>query len=81
MRRFERIRRSGQHDFPGTVARYILGREHEPEVLEILLIWKQGILPAEEEREQALAAFRATLADILDWKSARYSHDKVYMHT
>ena len=49
--------------------------------LEILLLWKQGIMPAEDEREQALVAFRHTLADVLDWDNAEYRHDKVYMQT
>lgn len=78
--RFEQIRASEEYNFPGTVARYIIGREQIPEQLEILLIWKQSIMPNEDERERSLEAFRYILSDVLDWSSAQYSHDKVYMH-
>ncbi len=79
-KRLEEIRR-GQHNFPGTVARYIMGKAVSPPKLEILLIWKSSVMPNEAERERELEAFRQVLADVVDWDTARYEEDVVYMHT
>jgi len=38
-------------------------------------------MPDEAEREQALAAFRNTLVDVLDWDTAQYNDGQVLMHT
>jgi len=78
--RLEEIRR-GQHNFPGTVARYIMGKAVTPQKLEILLIWKSSVMPDEAERERELEAFRRALADVVDWDTAQYEDDVVYMHT
>lgn len=67
-----------QHQFSGTVARYIT--EHEGE-LTILLVWKQEIMPDERERERMLEALREDLGDTLDWSTAHYTQSKVLMHT
>jgi predicted transcriptional regulator len=79
--RLEEIKRSGRHIFPGTVARYLVKSEGVPEQVEILLIWRSTIMPAEEDRERALEAFRQSLADVLDWSTARYNRGQVLMHT
>ena len=79
--RFESIRQSGEHLFPGTIARYIIGSETNPHHIEILLIWRKTVMPTEAEREQVLEAFRQTLEDVLDWSSAEYRNDVVFMHT
>jgi hypothetical protein len=49
--------------------------------VEILLIWKASIQPDEEAREEALEAFRADLADVLDWDTAEYDDGTAFMHT
>ena len=79
-KRLEEIRRE-QHNFPGTVARYIMGKATSPKKLEILLIWKSSVMPDETERERELEAFRQELADVLDWDTALYEDDVVYLHT
>jgi excisionase family DNA binding protein len=79
--RLEEIRRSKEFTFPGTVARYLMADEQKPERVEMVLIWKKSIMPAEAEREQALENFRHALDDVFDWSTARYRYDKVYMHT
>ena len=33
------------------------------------------------ERERELEAFRQALADVVDWETAWYEDDVVYMHT
>ena len=78
---FEAIRQSEQFLFPGTVIRYIAGKEQVPQSIEIVLIWRSSVMPDEAERERELEAFRQALADVVDWKTARYEDDVVYMHT
>ncbi|HCI80939.1 MAG TPA: hypothetical protein DHW02_14760 [Ktedonobacter sp.] len=81
LQKLEEIRRGGKYDFPGTVARYIIGYESSPDEIEILLIWKSSVMPDETERERHLETFRKALVDVLDWETARYEHGVVYMHT
>ncbi len=81
IQRLEEIRRSGQHTFPGTIGRFVIESESVPGQVEILLVWRNAVMPDEIEREQALAAFRQTMLDVLDWTSAKYNHGKMLMHT
>src|SRR6266567_7438806 len=81
IQKLEEIRRSGQHTFPGTVGRFIIESEAVPGQVEILLVWRSAVMPDETEREQALAAFRQSMLDVLDWDSAKYNHGKILMHT
>jgi DNA-binding transcriptional MerR regulator len=77
----EEMKRDRQHVFPGTVARYIVRSDTEPDQVEIVLIWRSTVTPSEEEREKALEAFRETLADVLDWSTAQYKTGEVLMHS
>ncbi len=81
MQRLEEVKRGGQHVFPGTVARYVVRSQTIPGQIELVLIWRSTVMPNEVEREQALAAFRHTLADVLDWDTAQYNDGQVLMHT
>jgi len=81
MQQIEAVKRSGKHVFPGTVARYIVSNETMPRQVEIVLIWRSTVMPDEAEREQALEAFRQTLADVFDWNTAQYNNGEVLMHT
>ena len=78
---FEAIRQSDQLLFPGTVIRYVAGKAKDPQNIEIVLIWRSSVMPDEAERERELEAFRQVLADVVDWDTARYEDDVVYMHT
>ncbi len=78
---FEAIRQSDQLLFPGTVIRYVAGKEKAPQSIEIVLIWRSSVMPDEAERERELEAFRQVLADVVDWDTAQYEDDVVYMHT
>jgi hypothetical protein len=78
--RLREIKSSGEHIFPGTIARYI-GGKREAGQLEIVLIWRGLIMPDEQEREEQLAEFREALADVLDWGTAQYEHGAILMHT
>jgi excisionase family DNA binding protein len=79
--RLEEIKSSGQHVFPGTVARYFLQSNTFPGRIEIWLVWRSTIMPNKVEREQALEAFRQRLEDVLDWGTAQYNHGQALMHT
>ena len=81
MIRLEEVKQSGQHIFPGTVARYVTGSEAQPDQIEIVLIWRSTIMPNGATREKALEEFRQAMADVLDWNTAQYNHGKVFMHT
>ena len=75
------VKYSGEHVFPGTVARYIVRSENMPRQVHIVLIWRSTVMPDEAAREQALEAFRQMLADVLDWNTAQYNNGEVLMHT
>ena len=65
--RLYEIRISKKHHLLGTAARYIARNRHDPNEIEIVLIWRNSIMPSSAERESALAAFYDDLADIIDW--------------
>src|SRR4051794_33808803 len=43
----DEIRRKKDYLFPGTIARYVLGSNQAPGQIEIVLIWRLSIMPAE----------------------------------
>jgi excisionase family DNA binding protein len=75
------IKQSGEHIFPGTVARYILSSQTHPGRVEILLIWRRTAMPDEKARSQALNEFQQALAPMVDWSSAHYDNGEVLIHT
>lgn len=75
--RLEAMRQSQQHQFPGTVARFVA--EHAGQAT-ICLVYKAGAMPSEEMQERALVALRQDLTDVLDWKTAHYATSRVLMH-
>jgi excisionase family DNA binding protein len=79
--KLQAIKRSGQHRFPGTIARYIMKKNAELTSVKILLIWKSTEMPDEEVRQQHLAAFQAELADVLDWETAEIETNEAIIHT
>jgi len=79
-RRLEEIRIKKEHLFPGTVARYIVGSNKQPNLVEISLIWRSSVMPNEATRQQALEAFQQALDDVLDWATACYDDGRVFMH-
>ena len=77
----EEIKQSGEHLFPGTIARYITRSEKNPDYVGISLVWRGTVMPDEATREAALQKFREVLADVLDWDTAEYDTSRVLMHT
>jgi hypothetical protein len=79
--KIEEIRVGKKHLLPGTVARYISRSEEKPDDIQIILIWRSTVMPPQAEREAALQALRAELAEIVDWETAWSESGKVIMHT
>ncbi len=67
--------------FPGTMQRYVFEEDAEPKHVVISLIWKDTEMPDEVARERDLAAFKAELADELDWMTAEISIKEGIIYT
>src|SRR5258706_5274197 len=81
MEQLQRLKQEKVHLFPGTGDRYIAEDDASPGMIEIQLRWKQGDMPDEAVREEALEAFRELFADVLDWQTAQYQMKTVLLHT
>jgi len=81
MERLQRLKQEKLHLFPGTGDRYIAEDDTSPGTIEIQLRWKQGDMPDEVAREEALERFREMFADVLDWQTAQYQMKTVLLHT
>lgn len=79
--RLEEVKQKAQHNFPGTIARYVAESDTFPGQVDIVLIWRSTVMPGDMVREQALEGFRQTLDDVLNWNTAQYNHSKVFLHT
>lgn len=79
--KLKELRASGNHLLPGTSARYIVRSQSDPDEVQIMLVWRSAIMPPEEEREAALDALRAALAEILSWETAVRKESRVVMHS
>ena len=75
------IRKGKRHTFTGTIARYVLKDRAQPGMVNIWLVWKDTEMPDEGTRQQELAAFKAELADVLDWETARYDEKDGIIYT
>src|SRR5579875_1015922 len=65
--RLDEIRKQKEHLFPGTIARYIVGSNKYPGLVEMTFIWRSSVIPDETARQQALEAFQQALDDVVDW--------------
>lgn len=70
-----------RHTFPGTIQRYVFKEESLPTVISIWLIWKDTEMPSEAIRGRNLDAFKAELADVLDWETAEISIKEGIIYT
>ena len=75
------MRREKRHLFPGTLARYIIEKQRQPEYLEIMLVWRNTAMPDEAIYHQWLGEFQQALSDVLDWETAQFDSGRVIMHT
>jgi excisionase family DNA binding protein len=78
--RLDEIRKKKEHLFPGTIARYIVGSNRQPGLVEMTFIWRSSVMPVDAVRQQALEAFQQALDDVVDWTTARYDDGTVFMH-
>lgn len=74
------IRQAGTHRMPGTVARYVVSSQPLDNDVEIILIWRALGLPSAQERQSAIEAFSADLAEVLDWQTAVVREGQVLLH-
>ena len=65
------IYRKQQHMFPGTIQRSIFKDDISLSEMSIWLIWKDTEMLDNAARDQELTAFKAELADVLDWETAQ----------
>ncbi len=79
--RMERMYENESHLFTGTIQRYVLKDKRSPHLVNIWLFWKDIDMSDEKTSEQELAAFKAELADVLDWDTAQYSHKEGIIYT
>ena len=75
------VHKAQQHIFPGTIERNIFKDNTSPATVSIWLIWKDTEMPDEATREQAFAAFKAELADVLDRETAQISSKEGIIYT
>lgn len=81
MQKLRAIYKGKRHLFTGTIQRYILKDTTHPTNIEISLVWKDTEMPDEATRQQELEAFKAELADVLDWETAQYSTKEGIIYT
>src|SRR3989442_2128329 len=81
LEKLQAIQQGSRHTFPGTMARYILRERASCSSVSIWLIWKDTEMPDEETRGEELAAFKAELADVLDWGTALQSTKEGIIYT
>jgi len=75
------IYKGQKHTFPGTIQRYVFRGTHSPEIVSILLIWKDTEMPDEATRQRNLEAFKAELTDVLNWETAEISVKEGIIYT
>jgi excisionase family DNA binding protein len=81
LEKVQSIQQRNRHAFPGTMARYILKENSAFSSVSIWLIWKDTEMPNEATLEEELAAFKAELADVLDWGTALQSTKEGLIYT
>lgn len=74
------IRDRCKHCFPGTAARYIVCDRQHPSEIQILLFWRNIVMPPEKEWQEALAAFCSDLAEVCAWETAELKDECVLLH-
>jgi excisionase family DNA binding protein len=75
------IQEGKRHIFPGTMARYVLREDTSFASVSIWLVWKDTEMPGQVIRDEELTAFKAELADVLDWDSASQSTKEGIIYT
>ena len=69
--KLQAIYKGQRHTFPGTIQRYVFKDDVSPTTISIWLVWKDTEMPDKATPEQDLESFKAELADVLDWGTAK----------
>lgn len=77
----KQIRLSQQHVIAGTVARYLGRSSSDPDLIQIVLLWREQSMPPESKRTAALQALRDDLAEMVDWETACMQEGPVMLNT
>ena len=64
-----------------TIQRYIFKDDISPSEMSIWLIWKDTEMLDNATRDQELTAFKAELADVLNWETAQISTKEGIIYT
>lgn len=82
LQKLKAIQEEKRHAFTGTIARYIMKEQGSSfPALHIVLVWKDTEMPEEAVRQQEFEAFKAELADVLDWDTAQISLNEGIIYT
>jgi len=79
--KLETMRKEKRHTFPGTIERYLIKEDEDFTKVKLWLIWKDTEMPDKEMRSQHLEAFKADLADVLDWETVQDSSGEALLYT
>lgn len=67
------------HPFSGTAARYIISNQSDPDEITIILVWRMVSASTQTQRD-ALTAWVADFAEVLDWNMARVQDGQGLLH-
>ncbi len=70
-----------RHRFTGSAQRFVFKNAASPDMVTILLLWKDNEMPDEATRQRELESFKADFADVLDWEHAEISFDEGIIYT
>lgn len=69
------------HVFPGSIARYVLQGDEGQNRAHISFFWKSTEMPEEKDFQANLEAFKAELADVVDWDTAQTRTREALLYT
>lgn len=70
-----------RHVFPGSIARFVLHDDQDQDHAHISLFWKSTEMPEDETLQANMDAFKAELADVVDWDTARTRTREALLYT
>jgi hypothetical protein len=65
----KKIHANQRPSVPGTAARYITCDIKDPDEVQIILMWRNAVMPVEEDRKNLVGLLQAEFTGILDWKA------------
>ncbi len=65
----KKIHATQRPSVPGTAARYISCDVKDPDEVQIILLWRNAVMPVEEDRKKLVGLLQEEFTGILDWKA------------